>query len=356
MRPRVPVNDGVMDQPPRPGRRSQTIWLAALLLGLGSAAVVAVLTTAGPVAVAITGTTQEPTAVESARALPGPESAPVASAPPPAPSDPGPVEPPDAVPNSVSGSGAAGAPDARAPVEPVVVRVVPPSIDASGAAPLSTVAAEPPTRGATMSRGVPVAEIDVDRLLALEPLRPSADSRHADGNGRFSKDGERMRFDAEGDWLSLMDRLSIPGNGDVEIAFEIEFDATAEGKPDVTAFWNAGPHESRGNGPITGSWSGYEMKLGGPGRDEMAFKEGGWAIVRDRQPVFTQGVAHQVEIRQQGGRVSVTVDGNPVLQAVDPDPGKQTWSGDQQRGFGLMFWHTSGWVGPIQIRTPDGNG
>ena len=328
------------------------------MLSLGSAGAVMILATAGGGTGAMPEPSAEPTAVEAVRAERAPDPGPVPSALEPPPES-GPWEPVPDTTVVASGSASTGVPVAAspvAPVAPVAAQAVPsPSTAGAVVAPLVRVL-PPPKRGATMSRGVPVAEIDVDRLLALEPLRPSADERVADGNGRFSKDGERMRFDAEGDWLSLMDRLTIPGNGDVEIAFEIEFDATPEGRPDVTAFWGAGPHESRGNGPITGSWSGYELKLGGPGRDEMAYKEGGWAIVRDRQPVFTQGTAHQVEIRQQGGRMSVTVDGNAVLQAVDPDPGAQTWSGDQQRGFGLMFWHTSGWVGPIQIRTPDGNG
>ena len=168
--------------------------------------------------------------------------------------------------------------------------------------------------------GVVIATIDPDRLLQVTPTRGQTQHKGADAS--FAKKAERLRFDSGEDWVSLSDRLAIPNDGDVAISFEVEFDPAPDGSMpagDITVFWGSGSKGDDRRRENSHSWTGYEMKLGSPDREAVAYKFGGHAIEREKgQKLFEAGEKHQVEIVQQNGKVLLRVDGDIIMEQDDP--------------------------------------
>lgn len=199
---------------------------------------------------------------------------------------------------------------------------------------------------------VPIAVIDPERLLASSPLRPSQPSDLYDGKGTFKKDDERLRFDCRNDYVALMDNLSLGGGDNITMSFEVEFDQAKKTDipPDLTVFWGANPNAEY-HGPIKGSWSGYELKLGGPGRNTLAHKLGGHDL-NERAALkneFKNNVPYNVEIEKKNGKLTLKIDGQTVYEA--PATGNELSAVGERKGFGLVFWHTAGWIGPIRIKS-----
>jgi hypothetical protein len=190
---------------------------------------------------------------------------------------------------------------------------------------------------------VTIADFDSGRLAQMTPRRnPPHRNRHA-MNGTVSEDEERLRFDSDDDYFSIFDNLSLGEHKNVDLSFELEFDpeSTAE-RSDLTVFWGARDGEQHRN-----AWSGYEVKLGGPGINHVAYKYGGRDLVPRGQQTqeFQPGQRYQIDIEQRDGDVTVKVDGGVVFQA------DAKARGGQRNGFGLLFYQASGWVGPVQIST-----
>ena len=150
--------------------------------------------------------------------------------------------------------------------------------------------------------GTIIATIDPDRLLQVKPTHGR--TRHKGEDAEFSKEDERLRFDSAEDWASLSDRLAIPSDGDVQISFEVEFDPQENADMpagDITVFWGAGGEGNNRRQGNSHSWTGYELKLGSPNRETLAYKFEGHDIEREHgNELFTPGQAHEVKSPRTG--------------------------------------------------------
>ena len=239
----------------------------------------------------------------------------------------------------------------------------PSDIQGEGGEELQSAPKDHPAHGPTMHpkrynyNGTLIATIDPDRLLQVKPT--FGRSGHKGKDASFEKADERLRFDSSEDWASLSDRLAIPNEGDVQISFEVEFDQQANAEMpagDITVFWGAGGKGTNRRQGNSHSWTGYELKLGSPDREALAYKFCGHAIERIYdKTLFTPGQTHEVEITQEQGRMVLRVDGEIVLEQEDPQirHGIERDLKDDGRTFGLMFYHAAGYIGPITIRRPE---
>ena len=95
------------------------------------------------------------------------------------------------------------------------------------------------------------------------------------------------------------------------------------------------------------AWSGYEVKLGGPGLNHVAYKYRGRDLVPRGQQAqeFQPGQRYQVDIEQRDGDVTVKIDGTVVFAA----------EGRASTAIAMALvcysYQASGWVGPVQIST-----
>jgi hypothetical protein len=93
------------------------------------------------------------------------------------------------------------------------------------------------------------------------------------------------------------------------------------------------------------------LKLGGPGRNSLVHKLGGHDI-NDRASLkneFKNNVPYNVEIEKKNGKLTLKIDGQSVYEV--PATGEELAPVGERKGFGLAFWHTAGWVGPIRIKS-----
>ena len=202
----------------------------------------------------------------------------------------------------------------------------------------------------TLPNGEPVTIADFDSKR-LAKMKPRHNKRHTkfDQKGAVKEDGERLRFDGDNDFFSIYDNLELGDHKNIDLSFELEFDRKSKSeRSDLTVFWGAEDRQhSYGRGNISSAWTGYELKLGGPGINHVAYKHGGHDLTsRGSTPeTFEPGKKYKIEIEQRDGDITLKIDGDTVYERnAIPRTGERA-------GFGLLFYQASGWVGPVKIST-----
>ena len=119
---------------------------------------------------------------------------------------------------------------------------------------------------------------------------------------------------------------------------------------DLTLFFGANDRDDR----FQQSWSGYEVKFGGPGLTHQVVKRYGRRLAEAAEPIeLAPGEPYHLTVERVDERVRVLVNDQVVVDIIDNDP-IGDGAGEERGTVGMLLWHMDGQVDNFSVSQPGG--